>query len=147
MLKESLPELVKVAEYCINFRKDPKIWHSHGCYGYPAAILLLAIVDSIGFYVIGGKVREHFNILKHKNYYNLNLKKKDIDRIYENYRCSLTHNAVLEVNVVLDIGKANDAVFEYKNTIPYINLLPFLNVTKNVVGKFLHKINKDQIVS
>jgi len=48
MIKESLPELLSVSEYCVDFRKDPKIWGSEGCYGYPANILLLAIADAIG---------------------------------------------------------------------------------------------------
>jgi hypothetical protein len=140
MLKESLPELINVAEYCINFHKDPVIWGSDGCYGYPAAILLFSIADNIGSYVINGGVRKHFDILKHKKYYNLNLRNKEIDIIYKSYRCSLTHNAVLGVNVALYIGKTDGDVFEFRDSMPYINLLPFLNITKKAVKIFLEDL-------
>lgn len=142
MLKESLLELLNVVEYCVNFRKDPEIWGSNGCYGYPSAILLFSIADSIGSYVIGGKTRKHFDILDHPDYYNLNLGKSCIDIIYKKYRNLLTHNARLAVNVVLDIGDENSDVFQIINELPHINLLPFLKITKIVVKKFLDRQEK-----
>ena len=66
MLYESLPEMLLVAKYCIEFRKDTSIWPAPGCYGYPAALILLSIVDSIGSYVENGNVENHFKILKVK---------------------------------------------------------------------------------
>jgi hypothetical protein len=141
MLKESLTELVRVVQYCINFRKDPAIWGSHGCYGYPAAILLFSIADSIGSWIVGGKPQKHFDILKHENYYNLNLSGEDIKLIYDGYRCLLTHNALLKFDVFLDIGREEDAVFEFKNNKPYLNLLPFLKVTERAVKNFLQNLN------
>ena len=141
MLKESLTELVQVAEYCVQFRKDPTIWGSKGCYGYPAAILLLSIADSIGSYVIGGSVPNHFNILNDPIYYNLNLDKKSIKIIYEDYRNLLTHNSAMAFEIRLDIGGENDPVFEVKNDIPYLRLFPFLKVTKKAVKFFLEKAN------
>jgi hypothetical protein len=137
MLQESLVEIFLVARDCINFRKDPKIWGSCGCYGYPAAILLFVIADGIGSYVIDGNTRQHFDILNHKNYYNLNLDKKSIDIIYEKYRCLLTHNAVLANNTVLDIGNDNLPVFNIQDNVCYIYLKPFLEITKVALGKFL----------
>ena len=139
MLQESLVEMVLVAEYCINFRKDSKIWGSHGCYGYPAAILLLAIADSIGSYVVGGDTRKHFDILKDENYYSLDLDEDSIDIIYKKYRCLLTHNAVIATDAALDIGSEDDDVFEVKNSKIFINILPFLIVSKVTVRKFLEK--------
>jgi len=140
MLQESLVEMFLVARDCINFRKDPKTWKSHGCYGYPAAILLFAIADSIGSYVIGGNTRQHFDILNHKGYYNLNLDKKSIDIIYERYRCLLTHNAVLATNTVLDIGGKSYPVFKIQNNISYIYLKSFLKTTKVALEKFLQNV-------
>lgn len=137
MLRESLVEMFLVAQYCVEYRKDPKIWGSYGCYGYPAAILLFAITDAVGSYVIGGKTREHFNILADINYYSLDLTKKEIDLVYEKYRSLLTHNAVLAINTLLDIGAEDDPVFEYNNDRPCVNLLPFLLLTKKVILKFL----------
>ena len=52
MLRESLPEYLCVAGYCVAFRKDSS-WIGAGpdaCLGYPAALMLFAIVDAIGSY-------------------------------------------------------------------------------------------------
>ena len=142
MVQEALIEMFLVANFCINFRKDPKIWGSYGCYGYPAAILLFSIADAIGSYVIGGNTRKHFDILVHKDYYNLNLKDEDIDLIYKNYRSLLTHNAALPYNFYLNIGKKNDSVYQIKDGKPLINLLPFFLLTKKVLNKFLNEADK-----
>lgn len=140
MLRESLTEMFLVAKDCINFRKDPSVWGSSGCYGYPAAVLLFSIADSIGSYVLGGRTRNHFNILNHSDYYNLNLDDRDIKIIYTSYRCMLTHNAVMAPNVVLDIGQSNSPVFDVLNGVPKINLVPFLEITRNSLIRFLENI-------
>jgi len=141
MLKESLTEMIQVAEYCVNYQKNPKDWGNEGCYGYPAAILLFAIADSIGSYVIGGKTnRDHFNIFNQKDYYNLNLDKKSIDIIYKRYRCLLTHNAVLATNAFLDIGDDSSPVFSIRDNICCIYLKPFLQITKMALEKFLRDV-------
>jgi hypothetical protein len=137
MLKESLSEMILVAEYCINFRKDSRMWGSDGCYGYPAAVLLLSIVDSIGSYVLGGTVRKHFDILNSSNYYNLGLSSNSIKIIYEDYRCRLTHNTVMEPEIFLAIGGKNNKVFELLNDKPHLNLVPFLEISKKSVKDFL----------
>jgi hypothetical protein len=137
MIKESLPEFLALAEYGINFRKDPKIWGSSGCYGYPSNVLLLAIADAIGSYVIGGTTRQHFDILIHKDYYNLNLDENSVTKIYEAYRCLGTHNAVLGKDVILDIGNEKDEIFEIKQKFAILRLAPFLMKSNEVVAKFL----------
>ncbi|MFC1514889.1 hypothetical protein ACFL5X_03210 [Candidatus Omnitrophota bacterium] len=139
MLQESLRELAAVAEYCVTYQKDLRTWGSHGCYGYPAAILLLSIADSIGSYVIGGDVKEHFDILSHPNYYNLSLDKESIDIIYKNYRCLLTHHSAMAFEATLGIGKENEPVFEITRGKPLLRLSPFLRITKEVVETFLKK--------
>jgi hypothetical protein len=73
MLQESLVEKLLVVKYCIEYRKDPKVWGSYDCFGHPSLVLLLSIVDTIGSFVIGGKTRNHFDILNDKKYYDLNL--------------------------------------------------------------------------
>ena len=53
MLKESLPETLKAATFCSEYRKTDDTWGDYktgGCLGYPAAILLFSIIDSIGSY-------------------------------------------------------------------------------------------------
>lgn len=142
MLQESLTELIAVAEYCINFRKDKYKWGSEGCYGYPAAILLLSVADSIGSHVLGGSTRNHFNILNHKDYYDLKLKPIEITLIYKNYRCQLTHESTLAVNNILSLGEKLDPIFIGNNENPQLNLAPFLELSKKVVAKFLSNLEK-----
>jgi len=140
MLQESLIEMVLVADYCIKFRKDSKIWSSKGCFGYPAAILLFSIVDSIGSYVL--KRKNSFKILKDPGYYNLNINDIDIVVINKKYRNLLNHNAVIANSCLLDIGTKKSPVFERRNGSYCINLIPFVRITKKVVLKFLKKADK-----
>jgi len=146
MLQESMVEMFFVAQFCINFRKDPNIWGFPGCYGYPGAMLLLSIADSLGSYIIDTKeTRPHFDILKHADYYNLAISDSNIEVIYTKYRNLLTHNSVIATEAWLDIGNNGDRVFEIKDSRPYLNLFPFLDKTREVLIKFLS--NSDQIVS
>lgn len=145
MIKESLVEMFFVAQDCVNFRKDPAIWGSSGCYGYPSAILLFSIADAIGSYVIGGNTKKHFEILNHKDYYNLNLLAPELRLIYENYRCLLTHNATMPPNTILDIGKVGDPVLSIKNGIPIVKVFPFLEITRTSLSEFLK--NADNTVN
>ena len=146
MLQESLVEMYLVAKYCIEFRKDTNIWPAPGCYGYPAALLLLSIADSVGSYVIDTKeTRSHFDILKRADYYNLSISDDDITAIYTKYRNLLTHNSVMATEAVLNIGNHNDPVFETKNNRPFLNLVPFLEKTREVLINFLS--NSNQIVT
>lgn len=142
MVRESLVETFLVSEYCIKFQKDPNIWKSNGCYGYPASKLLFSIVDTIGSYVIGINPRKHFDILSHPDYYNLELDEKSIKIIYENYRSTLEHNSAMPLNHILDIGNENDKVFEIVNGCPRINLISFLILSEHVLGKFLPESEK-----
>src|SRR3989344_940232 len=95
MLQESLPEMLLGAKYCIEFRKDKSFWPAPGCYGYPAALLLLSIVDSIGSYIEQGNVENHFKVLKNADYYGLSLPGDEIRVLYNKYRNLLIHNSVM----------------------------------------------------
>ena len=142
MVKESLVESFLVSKCCINFKKDPKLWGSHGCYGYPAAKLLFSIVDAIGSYVVGGSTRDHFEILNHPDYYNLELGDESIKTIYENYRGLLEHNSAMPFDHLLAIGNEEGKVFERTNDMPCINLVPLLNLTEKVLEKFIPESEK-----
>jgi len=144
MRQEALLEMIRVAEYCVTFRKDPQEWESAGCYGYPAALILLSIADAIGSCVIGGGPKKHFHILNDSRYYNLRLPEDVIERLfYGKYRSALSHNAVLgsydsDSSVVLDIGNPDNPVFEMRDGRPHLNLLPFLQLSQNVLTHFLN---------
>lgn len=137
MLQESLPEMLLVAKYCIEFPKDTTIWSAPGCYGYPAALLLLSIADSIGSYVEKGNVENHFKILKNSDYYGLNLSDDELKIVYDNYRNLLSHNTAMAANVGLNIGSISDSILQSQDGLYLLNLVPFYNVSAKAVNVFL----------
>jgi hypothetical protein len=122
MLKESLKESLEAAKYCSQYQKKDSKWGDYntgGCLGYPAAILLFSIIDSIGSYfrknqdfkiLIDSKMTtidsegwQHFKILNSK-YFNQNLSEKSIKTIYSKSRSNLIHNLVLGKNQFLTMN-------------------------------------------
>lgn len=138
MLQESLPEMLLVAKYCIEFRKEIPPWSAPGCYGYPSALILLSITDGIGSYVEQGNVENHFKILNNEDYYNLNLDNETLRVVYDYYRNTLSHNAVLAPNVILDIGQDDENVIQKTNGSYLLKLVPLFNVSAIVVNNFLN---------
>lgn len=140
MLHESLPEKLLVAKYCIEYKKedDPKIeWLTPGCYGYPAALLLLSIVDTIGSFIEEGNVEKHFKILNNSKYYGLDLSKEELKIIYNKYRNLLSHHSLLSTDVGLRIGKKNNSVLEQDSSKYWLNLIPFYLASVKAVTQFL----------
>lgn len=136
MLRESLPEMVEIARYSISARK-PDVG---GCYGFPAATLLLCVVDAIGSYAYDdSKVERHFDILIDPDFYGLKLQKPLINSIYKKYRNLLTHNAALARNAGLAIGVPGMKPFEGEGERLVINLVPFLDVSDWAVNRFLQR--------
>lgn len=151
MLNESLPEYIEIAQYSIYTRKH---YQPDGVYGYPATVLLFSVVDTIGSFYRGGKnfhvlldgkneyitkTSHHFYILNSK-YYSLNLSKEFIDKIYDNFRSPLTHNAALPPEHYLDANPA-PLPFSEQNGKPVVHLIPFLEISKNAVVEFLKDIS------
>ena len=141
MLRESLAEMLLVAKFCIEFRKDIKVWPAPGCYGYPAALLLLSIADSIGSYIEKGNTKKHFKILNNVDYYGLNLNDNELRIICDNYRNLLSHNTVIAINVGLDIGSVNDSVLQKRDSRYWLNLIPFYSISVKAVSYFLSNSN------
>jgi hypothetical protein len=138
---EAMVENLLVSRDCIYFRKDPMKWKRHGCYGFPATILIFSIADMIGSYILGGRTRNHFNIFKDKSYYNFELNDNDLNELYDNYRCLVTHNGALPLGRLLDIGNPNYPVIgRTSNGDLILYLIPFWNVTYYAVEKFLSTV-------
>jgi hypothetical protein len=128
-----------------------------GCLGYPAALLLFSVVDTIGSFhrgrsdmqmLIDGKLMQirsggfqHFYILN-AEYYGQTLTQKDIKQLYDNFRSLLTHNAVLAPShfLVKRPGTA-DSFLKYE-TRPLVNISAFLELSKNAVELFLGRIEE-----
>lgn len=139
MLNESLPEMLLVAKYCIAFQKDRSVWNAPGCYGYPAALLLLSVANSIGSYVLGsGNVKRHFKILNDSDYYSLDFTDVEIGVIYDKYRNLLSHHTVMAVDVGLNIGSISDKVLQNQDKKYWLNLVPFYNASVKTVRHFLN---------
>lgn len=138
MLYESIPEMLLVAKYCIETEKDITIWPAPGCYGYPAALILLSIADSIGSYVEQGKVANHFRILNNRDFYGLDLSDEEVGIIYDKYRNLLVHNTVISTNVGLNIGSPSDSVLQKQDGRFLLNLVPLYNATRRAVNSFLN---------
>ena len=71
MLKESLDETLDAAKYCVEYKKLDKKWGEFatgGCLGYPSAILLFSLIDSIGSYFRKNKTFEVLIDSKNENY-------------------------------------------------------------------------------
>ena len=149
MLNESLPEMLLVAKYSVEFQKDTNIWPAPGCYGYPAALLLLSIADSIGSYVENGNIKNHFKVLNNKDYYGLNLSENEIQIIYDDYRNLLAHNTVMSKNVGLNIGSSSNPVLQNQNGRYWLNLIPFYNLSVKAVNSLLKNpkvLNNNQTI-
>ena len=137
MLHESLPEMLSVAKYCIEFRKNSSAWPDSGCYGYPAALILLSVADSIGSYVERGNVKNHFNILNNAEYYNLGLDDISLKVVHDYYRNPLAHNSALAPNIKLAIGKSNEKVIEKIDSKYHLKLVPLYKLSLVAVNKLL----------
>ena len=149
ILYESLPETLLAAKYCVEFRKDENIWPAQGCYGYPAALLLLSITDSIGSYIKQGNVKNHFQILNDYKYYGLNLTEDEIQIMYDNYRNLLSHHTVLANNVGLKIGTEDSPIIEKQNDRYWLNIVPFYNISVKAVNSLLNNpafLNSNQTI-
>ncbi len=145
MIFMCLDESFEIAKYSISNLKVDK----SGCYGFPAAILLLSIVDSIGSYVVGKdkevNVKNHFEILEDKNYFDPPLNSKARDNIYTFFRCKLVHNATLcfhDSCVLLAENTDNPQCLFEGNT---LYLKPFLEACKNAIETF--KQNSQSIIT
>jgi hypothetical protein len=161
LLKESLPEFLQAAEYCIEFSKG-KEWglaQEGGCLGYPGAAIMFSIADSLGSYHQGRadfivhvdgnstSIRTggyHHLFIFNSEYYGLDLSERTIKKLYDNYRCLLLHNSALAKNHFLVRGKPNGHPFLIDDLRVQVNVVAFLRVTKNAVGAFLTKV--DQVV-
>lgn len=170
MLKESLIESLEAAKFCSDYRKTDDKWvdfKTGGCLGYPGAILLFSIIDSIGSYfrkdplfkiridfnnmTIDSDGWQHFKILNSK-YFNQNLSQDFIKELYSGFRSRLTHNSVLGKNSMmimdnasLDKGISGKAFFMGKTPdgkdVHIISIKELWELCKNAIYEFSKEID------
>ncbi len=157
LIRESLPEYLEVAEYCVNYRKPAAPGRRAGCYGYPAAVMLFSIVDTIGSFYKGrsdikiemsGKSKlvpiqrdgdQHFYVLN-SEYYGQSLDASTIKTLYENFRSLLVHNASLAPSHFLVNEPELATAFPTRNGKPSVNLSAFLRKSREAARLFLDRL-------
>ena len=150
LIAEALTEYIHVANFCIKADKG-----NGGCFGYPAAAMLFICIDAIGSYhrgrsgyqinidgknlKIDGGGNKHYRILADPDYFGLKLSLKQIEKLYDQYRCLLVHNAAMKRDNVLAIGKADDPPFLFgaDGNVQWVNLVPLFEIVFKAVSKFL----------
>jgi len=165
LIKESLNELLHIAGHSINYRKiDHNIWGKNangGVLAFPSAIILFSIIDCLGSVfirdenidiIIDGKNRkikttsQHIYILNSK-YFNLELSQFDLNNIYINFRCTLTHNSLMPEGYYILSNDRNRIPFEigiteeFDNRIYFLNLNSLYHVTKKAVELFISDLD------
>jgi len=167
-LKESLEEMLEASKYCVEYSKSSPQWDKYrtgGCLGYPAAILLFSIVDSMGSYfrhntdikiIINGKSSkisssgwEHFKILNSK-YFSQSLSTDFLKILYHYYRSSITRNGVLATGVMMYPSSQNSifenasfVVFNFENgeSSPIVFMKELYLLCRTAVDIFKPEIN------
>lgn len=157
LLKESFPEYLEAAKYCIRYQKNASwgVNQIRGCLGYPGTALLFTIADSIGSYFkkdveytvpLEGKpysikkTTQHFYIFN-SDYYGLSLDKRTIEELYNNYRGPLIHNTAIPPEYYLFVGCESEKPFILSDKKVHINVRAFLYVSEIAVEKFIRDIS------
>jgi hypothetical protein len=152
MLKESLPEYVRLARIGITTKKDAD---DDGVLGYPSATLLLAVVDIIGSHLrkrqgaepytvtVPGTAKpqaikntgDHFLALN-SPYFEYAFTAEQIDKLYQLSRCPLTHTGLLGPGRI----SVNDPIpggIDFRADGVHIYLPDFLRRCERAVERFL----------
>ena len=157
MLQESLREYLCVAQWCVHYQKDAS-WGTGqvgGRLGYPAAVMMFCIADTIGSFhradksfsaLVDGKavtIRQqgfhHFYVLN-SDYYQQSLSGAAIKRLYANFRDLLVHNAALAPeHILISLPTVPDA-FPIGNGRQLVNINGFLRISEAAVKLFLKRL-------
>jgi len=157
MLRESLQEYLLVAEWCVRYQKDASwgVDQVGGRLGYPAAVMLFCVADTIGSFhrgdrlfsaPVGGRslsIRQqgfqHFYVLN-SDYYGQSLSEAAIKRLYANFRDLLVHNAALAPEHVLVSRPDLPDAFPKVDNRQLVNIDGFLAITNPAVARFLERV-------
>lgn len=129
MVYECLDEYLHVVNYCITTEKkntDLMCFPHHpiGILGYPAVNLLFSIVDIIGSYMDGQKIKlkdqnvkiRHSIVVSHyyalcSKFFNQELTKGNIEDLYKIARSPLVHNGSIGAEATLHPGRSSSNRF------------------------------------
>lgn len=139
----AIDENMFAVKQCLLYKKD-KTWRNYeegDILGFPAAILLLITIETIGVLVTKKFYHESLLVLNHDIFENQSISKKDAEDIYRAYRNNLVHNSLLlrglKYSSIGDIFIRNK-----KNEIISINLKKLNELCERGVERF-EKILED----
>lgn len=157
MLQESLREYLYVADWCVRFRKNER-WgpgQAGGRLGYPAAVMMFCIVDTIGSFHRGDKKFniqvdgkpvtiqqqgfQHLYVLN-SEYYRQSLSEAAIRKLYANFRDLLIHNASIAPEHLLISDPTLSAAFPVVDGRQRVNIDGFLGISSAAVKLFLKRV-------
>lgn len=139
LAEEAVQEYLDTAKDCLDYRKP-----NGGCRGYPAALLLLCVVDALGRFMpeetvpvdnkteqIGGK---SFRVLNHP-YFGLSLSDTTMKHLKDSFRHTLAHNG-LPLPLAYLNGEPHDDAFVFHANQVEIRLVPFYNLVQSAWVNF-----------
>ncbi len=160
---EALLENLQVVNYCLHYNKDEDHVHEDftvPCLGYPAAILLCSLIDTIGSFFRGSQsvimvdsqpktietASDHFLILNHNILFNLNLSGKTIFDFYSTYRSRLTHNNSLPPNNFLIATSISNPIFRLNanDEVEIMDLVPLFKKVEDATSILIHWLKYGQ---
>ena len=91
---------------------------------------------------ISGDGFKHYSALNTSDY-NQTLTEVEIKKLYDYYRCLLSHNASIAPGHRLEMGTLGAPLFDIdaSGSVPSIRLIPFYNQSVMAVDRFLQRVD------
>lgn len=141
----ALEENLLVAKFCLLHKKDENSdnYEDGDVFGFPAAILLLNIIDTIGGYSIKENGWNHFNILNGEIFENQKLLPTEVKDLYNAFRDPLIHNNILLRG--FHCSPDGGVFSKVGNKVDSINLSKLCDLCERAIGRFKETITEDTI--
>jgi hypothetical protein len=122
---EAVDEYLDVINFCLLNRKP-----TGGIFGYPAALLLLCVVDAIGHSLNIGSGHTRLEVLNHSVFGSLGLNKGQFKSLKEWFRNPLAHGGVIAEQVFLTDETTGSAFESHGAVINKIRVPQFYHLVK-----------------
>ena len=129
MVVEAVDEYLLLAEHGINYQKL-----GGGVLGYPAALLLLSVIDILGSYAVSTK--EHFQVLR-QPCVGLALTTQQVKDVEHWYRNLLAHNGFVALGALMRADETGDPFVLAENGQPtMVRVKPLFCAVKLAWSRF-----------
>lgn len=141
-----LKENLQAVKICLDYKVSGVGYVSGDVLGFPAAVLLLATIDSIGTIKLGAE--KSFEILRKSLFEKQEISTKATDDLRQSYRNPFLHNGILLEGRELRKGDGTQSAFIVENNkVVGIDLMSLLLICENAVKKFELEIKEEDITS